>query len=83
MKNIGKRTEVFYTIELSQNQIITLITALGITTPEERRSEAVVFFQLDDFKDDGNLFDSLAELVDLSEKQGKPAISPLSYPSSF
>jgi hypothetical protein len=68
VKSISKRTETFYTIELSQNQIITLVTALGLTSPEERRSEALNFFQVENFEDDNILFDSLAELVSLQEK---------------
>jgi hypothetical protein len=78
MKSISKRTETFYTIELNENQITTIIVALGLTTKQERESDAISFYHVKDFMDDENLIESLAKLIGLEEKNlGKIPETPI------
>lgn len=80
MKLINRKEEIikreYFTIEFEKNQLLTIIMALGQTTPQERKSDANNFYDVENFVDDEDLLDSLVDVVKLTEKSSRKKPKP-------
>lgn len=87
MKLISKRKEVvstdYFTLELTKGQVLTIMSALGVTTPHERTNELRSFYNLDGIENDTGeeMYNDMLELVSdsvevIKENQHPPAPEP-------
>jgi hypothetical protein len=66
MKVVSEHTKKYVTIELDEEQLLAVVTALGMTTPSERTSEIRHFYKISNYKDRGTeLYDSIANYLGL------------------
>lgn len=69
MKKLHERSKRIIALELDDDQLLSIVMALGLTDSRERASEANSFYKLENFEDKGDeVFDFLVDLFHLEDK---------------
>lgn len=69
MNHLNTHVQRTYVLALTEEEVKTIVMAIGMTSLEERQREARDFYELEEYQDEGQvLFDELTDLLDMGEK---------------